>query len=159
MEGSELHPDVRRRLHLAGVAKAWLKWPSKNRREFKAIIDVLDLDEEVVSVFDCFPGRWSFKGGLLFITDRRLVYLSLRFFRRRFISITFDSIRQARVRPFAGGLELVIETNSGKAHTFSRGLGGMKYFSPIFGELEKKLGDRVTGLDAVAAWLDDKRHQ
>ena len=81
------------------------------------------------------------------MTDRRLVYLSFRFFRRRFISIPFGSIRQARVEPITGDFDLVIETASGEVLTFSRGLGDMKYFLPIFDALTKELGDRLVGIE------------
>jgi len=107
------------------------------------MVEASEADEEVVRVFDCYLGRWAFTNGLLFITDRRLVYLTYGWLRRRKLtSIPFDSIKQAKANPFAGGLELVIETASGELLTFSRGLGGNTYFKPIFDAMAKMLGDR-----------------
>jgi hypothetical protein len=102
---------ARHRLQLAGVVEAWLSWPLGYPRELTAIVEALEDDEVVLKAFASYLGRWSLIGGLLILTDRRLIHVRFRWFQRRLVSIPFSAIRQARVVELADDLDLKIEND------------------------------------------------
>ncbi len=107
----ELTAEARHRFEVAGVTEARLTRPRGYPRELRAVLGVLEPDEHVTKVFHVYLRNWLGRSGLLFFTRPRLIYVPRRSFRRRIVSITFESIRHVSVVETPRDLDIKVETS------------------------------------------------
>jgi hypothetical protein len=109
-------PAEKQQLQLAAASSARLSNPRMYWRELGFRAELLEPDEDVLDVFACYCGRLSMSAGLLFETDRRLVFVSFGFLRRKPIvrSIEFDEIMDGHVEMVGRDPDVILTLKNGK---------------------------------------------
>src|SRR5438094_6504654 len=97
LRSSELSLSERRNYRIVGLAEAWLLVPRRFRRELMAAPDLFD-DEEIEDLCEASRG-FSTSGGILFVTNRRLVFVICKWLRRKpsVWAISFRDISEAKI--------------------------------------------------------------
>ena len=139
-ERRRLSPQERHRFEVAGVAEAWLAKPLGYPRELRAVVPALEDDERVSSVFEVFHSKWFGGGGLLFLTDRRIVFVHTPLWMRRILSIPFTQIDDLSMRSIGYREDLIVHTDGGKAYTFWQGGSDRNVLERLRSALEEKIG-------------------
>jgi hypothetical protein len=139
---AQLSRDNRRQFELAGVAEAWLRHPAGYPRELKAALCALEDEETPMKVFHVFLGKLIGTSGLLFLTDKRLIFARRRRSRQDIISIPYATIARAYLLQTARNIDLKIETDSGERFGFWPG-GSRDDFLNLVDGLKEQIGERL----------------
>lgn len=140
-----LSPEARQRFELVGVAGAWLSTPEGYPREIRRLLHALDAEERPLKVFHLFSGNWLGKGGLLLMTDHRLLFAPTRLLGARVQSIELDEIRRAYIVPSWKSADLKIESETAGTFGFWRAGGGAQVeLERILDVIREAVGPQLT---------------
>ena len=136
---------------IRGLADVSLIVPRRFRRELAAAPAYLDPDEEVEGIFEASRGL-STAGGLLFVTDKRVLFLICKWLKRQpsVWAIAFPEIAAARVMMVGPDPNVMFSTAKGKTTRIrSRRLSNDR-FRTFISLLHAKIGDRLSDPDIAA---------
>ena len=120
------------------MAEAWLRHPAGYVRELRAVVPALEDDETPLKVFPVFLGRRLGPAGLLFMTDRGLIWVKRRSFRRKIVRIAYREIRDVRLVETRRNSDLKIVTDDQVYNLWRGGLDrDRKHLRSVYTHLEE----------------------